>query len=146
MKLPNKNEPCPHCGRFLNRGISIDCLIIKDGKILLGKRKHDPFGGYWGIFGGYVEWDESPEDAVIRELKEETNLSVRDMKLFVVYGNPGRHEKQVITIVYVVEVEGNPTPDDDIIEIKWFDLKEIPELAFDHNIIIKDYLRKFKSG
>jgi len=46
----------------------------------------------------------------------------------------------------VVEVEGNPTPDDDIIEIKWFDLKEIPELAFDHNIIIKDYLRKFKSG
>ena len=140
----SKSEACPHCGRYLNRGISIDCLIVKDRKILLGKRKHDPFGGYWGIFGGYVEWNESPEDAVSRELKEETNLEAEDMKLFGVYGDPKRHEKQVITIVYKVKVEGKPTPGDDVEEIKWFDLKEIPELAFDHNTIIKDYLRKIR--
>lgn len=136
-----RTQPCPHCGAFTNRGTSVDMIIMQGDQILLGKRKAEPFKGSWGIFGGFIEWDEKPEDAVIRETKEESGLDVISMKLLGVYGDPHRHPRQVITLAYKVEVKGEAKAGDDIEEIKWVNKDAIPkDLAFDHNTILKDYL------
>ena len=77
---PLKNtEPCPHCNRFANRGVSIDAIIVRDGKILLIQREVEPDKGKWATPGGYVGWDESVENAVARWVKEEIELSVTNM-------------------------------------------------------------------
>ncbi len=133
-----KNSPCPDCGNFTNRGLSIDAVIVKDGQVLLVKRGQDPEKGLWGTPGGFVDWDETVEDTVVREVKEETSLDVKNLKLVGVFSSPKRHPKQVINLVYLVEAVGDLKHSDDAIDVKWFDLNKLPDrLAFDHkqNII-----------
>lgn len=145
MELSN-NEPCSHCGRFANRGVTIDALIIKDNQILLIKRGVEPFKGYWGMPGGYVGWDETVENAVKREVNEELGVTAKSVELLGVYSEPSRHPKQCINIPHSVEIEGEPKAGDDATEFKYFPLDNLPsELAFDHKKIIKDYLEKSKS-
>ncbi len=125
----------------MNRGISVDMIITKGNQVLLVKRGAEPFKGYWGTFGGFIEWDETPEDAVRRETKEEAGVEVTSMKLLGVYGDPKRHPHQVITLVYKVEISGEPKAGDDAEDVKWVDNDKIPDnLGFDHNQILKDYL------
>ena len=135
-----KSDPCTICGRFDNRGVSIDAVIIQKNTILLIKRGVEPYKGYWGTPGGYVSWDESVEEAVAREVKEETTLDVVSTKLVCVRSDPSRHPKQVINLVYLVEVsDGDALHGDDALEAKWFPLDALPEqLAFDHAQNIQD--------
>lgn len=138
-----RDEQCPHCGRFANRGMSADALIIKDEKILLIKRGIDPFKGYWATPGGYIDWDESAEQAVAREVLEETGLTVTDTRLVGVASKPDRHPKQVINILYAVKIApGEPVAGDDAEEVRWFAFDELPDaLAFDHKQKIADALK-----
>lgn len=142
MTMLKKSDPCTVCGRFENRGISVDAVIIKNSGILLIKRGSQPYKGFWGTPGGYVDWDESAEDAVRREVKEETGLDVARTQLVGVYSDPTRHPKQTINIVYMAEVtDGTAIPSDDATEAKWFSISELPdELAFDHKQNIADAL------
>jgi len=134
------DQPCPHCGRFKNRGLSIDAVIVRDGKILLGKRGAEPCKGMWGTVGGFTEWGEKLEDTVAREVLEETGLAVTSCRMINVYSDPARHPQQVVNVAYVVETTGEPIAGDDIEEVKWVSLDEIPDnLAFDHNKIIAEY-------
>ncbi len=111
------------------------------------KRGIDPFKGYWALPGGYLEWDESLEEAVKREVKEETGLEVSSLQLIGVYSLPGRHPKQVVNISYLVEAEGKLLPGDDAVRVKWFDTQDLPErLAFDHKKIINDGIKLLKRG
>ncbi|MDP1834026.1 MAG: NUDIX hydrolase [Candidatus Moranbacteria bacterium] len=145
MELSN-NERCPECGRFNNRGTSIDAMIVNDDKILLIKRGANPFKGFWALPGGYVEWDESAEEAVGREVKEELGVIVESSNLIGVYSSPNRHPKQVIDMAYVVTISGSPKAGDDALEFEWYFFNDLPaELAFDHKKIIEDYLEKFKN-
>lgn len=138
MALSN-NEPCSQCGRFNNRGTSIDAVVINDDKVLLIKRGANPFKGYWALPGGYVEWNESTEEAVAREVREELGLTVDSCKLIGVYSSPNRHPKQVINVAYLVTASGNPKVGDDALEYEWFSIDNLPtELAFDHKKIIAD--------
>lgn len=134
------NRPCPHCGRYNNRGLSADAIIIHKNQILLGKRKGEPFKSYWGIFGGFVERDETVEDALRRETKEESGLDVISSVLLGIYSHPERDPRETVTVAYAVEVKGAPVAGDDIEEVRWFDLDNLPELPFDHGQIISDYL------
>jgi 8-oxo-dGTP diphosphatase len=139
MKL-KKNEPCPKCGRFANRGVTIDALIIRDDKILLIKRNAEPFKGFWALPGGYVDWNETIEDAAKREVFEETNFKVKSLALVGIFSNPERHPKQCIDIAYLVETEGEVRVGDDAIEFRWESIDNLPKLAFDHKKIIEHYL------
>lgn len=146
MNLPN-NQPCPKCGRFGNRGISIDAVIAKDDKILLIKRGIDPFKGYWALPGGYVEWDESTEGTVAREVSEELGLTVESCKLIGIYSSPDRHPKQVVNVAYTVKASGEPKAGADAAEFKWVALSELPkEMAFDHRKIIMDSQKNSKQA
>lgn len=142
MKL-NNSEPCSVCGRYANRGVSIDAVIVKNGQILLIQRGVEPNKGFWGTPGGYVGWDESAEETVIREVKEETGLDVKKVKLIQVNSDPKRHPKQVINLVYLVEVnDGDIKYGDDALGAKWFLLDNLPEkLALDHRQNIEEAIK-----
>lgn len=139
-----KDVACPHCGRYDNRGVSVDALVVHDGKILLIKRGVEPDKGKWGTPGGYVGWDESAEEAVVRELKEETGLVAESVQFLMVNSSPKRHPKQTITIAYVIEVKQyNPQKGDDADEVGWFPLNDLPKpLAFDHEQAIELFKKK----
>ena len=142
--MPSTQTPislkCPHCGEYKNRAISIDALIEKEGKILLIKRGRDPYKGFWAIPGGHVDFDETMEMAVIREVKEETGLVVSKLSPLGIYSDPDRHPKQVIAVAYKVETTGEPEAGDDAEEFAWFSPDKLPpNLAFDHKKIISDF-------
>lgn len=132
---------CSQCGEHKNRGVSVDAVVIRGKKILLIKRGNEPFKDHWALPGGYVDWNETTEEAVAREVMEETGLKVISSSLVGVYSAPSRHPKQVINLAYRVETSGEPQAADDALEFKWFSIADLPsELAFDHSKIIRDSL------
>jgi len=139
----SRNEICLHCCRWERRGITADVIIKKDGRILLIKRANEPFRGFWALPGGYIEWDESAEDAAKREVEEETGLKIISATQLKVYSDPTRDPKQTITILFMAEAEGEPKAGDDAAEFRLFDINNLPEnLAFDHRRLIEDHRDK----
>ena len=123
--------------------IAVDGIITKDGKILLIKRKNEPFKGKWALPGGFVEYGERVEEAVLREIKEETGLDAKIKKLLGVYSDPNRDPRgHTISIVFILEAEGEAKGGDDAEEAKFFDLKKLPSLAFDHKKIVDDFCNR----
>ncbi len=109
-------------------------LVEKDGKVMLVRRAVEPFKGHWDIPGGFLENGEHPEDGVIRELLEETNLTVQPTEMLGifmdVYGEGGDH---TLNIFYIARlISGEPKPASDVDAIDWFGVNELPEdVAFD---------------
>lgn len=123
--------------------ITVDAIIEKDDKILLIKRKNEPFKGEWALPGGFVEYGESVEDAIIRESKEETGLDITIKTLLGVYSKPGRDPRgHVVSICYVATATGEEMGGSDADDATFFALEEIKKLklAFDHRTIINDYM------
>jgi len=123
--------------------LTVDGIIIKDGKILLVKRKNDPFKGKWALPGGFVEYGEKTEDAVAREVLEETGLKTTVDKTIGVYSDPNRDPRgHTITVVYRLDIRGGELKSgDDASDAKFFDMNQLPELSFDHDKIIENVLR-----
>ena len=124
--------------------IVIFSLIDAQLKVLLVKRKHWPYKDSWAFPGGFVEMEESLEDAAYRELKEETNVNKADVYLdqLRTFGKPKRDPRtRVITVAYVALVGAdklqNPRAGDDAADVGWFSAYKPPKLAFDHYQILK---------
>ena len=133
---------------YKNPASTIDVIVVKEGRVLLVKRKHPPFVWTWALPGGYLKYGkETLQQTVVRELKEETNLVVNenDLELLGVYSDPGRDPRgHVISHVYVAKkVFGKVKAGDDAQETNFFSIKDLPELAFDHAKILKDYFSKY---
>ena len=123
---------------------TVDAIIEKDNKIVLIKRKKEPFIGKWALPGGHVKERETVEDAVVRETKEETSLDIKPKEILGVYSDPRRDIRNTISTVFIVEfIGGKIIGGSDATEARWFDLDEIDfdDLAFDHGKIIRDYLK-----
>jgi len=119
--------------------LTVDALIIYEGKLVLVKRKNAPYQGRFALPGGFVEVGETVEEAVAREAKEETGLDIEIIKLLGVYSDPSRDPRgHTVTICFLAKGSGNLKAGSDAKETGLFGLNEIPELAFDHNKIIKD--------
>ncbi len=131
---------------YKNPKITADGAIIKNDKILLIKRKNDPFKGKWALPGGFVEYGEKVEDAVKREVFEETGLETKIKKIIGVYSDPNRDPRgHTVTIVYLLDIIGGDLKsNDDASDAKFFNFKALPNLSFDHNIIIKDTIRSIE--
>ena len=124
--------------------LTADGAIIKDGKILLIERKNEPFKGKWALPGGFVEYGEKVEDAVVREVNEETGLDTKIIDIVGVYSDPSRDPREhIVTVVYLLEIlDGEIKGSDDAADAKFFDLNDLPKLAFDHNVVLKDITRR----
>ena len=128
--------------------LTVDGILIKDHSILLVQRKHAPFQGAWALPGGFVEYDEKTEDAVVREVFEETNVKTKIHSLFGVYSDPRRDPRgHIVTVVYLIDrVDGDLHAGDDASSAKFFKMNELPALAFDHAEIIKDAFQRIRHG
>lgn len=125
--------------------VTVDAIIERDGKILLIKRKNQPFSGAWALPGGFVEYGETVEDALHREIAEETGLKVEINSLYNVYSDPKRDPRgHVISICYTGKGFGKLRAGDDAISAQFFSSEEIGNLnlAFDHNVILKEHVVK----
>jgi len=124
--------------------LTVDGAIINNRKILLIKRKNNPFKNKWALPGGFVEYGERVEDAVVRETKEETGLDTKIKKLIGVYSDPERDPRgHTVSVVYLLGIiNGDIKSGDDASDIKFFNLEKLPDLSFDHNKIINDIVRR----
>ena len=124
------------------------CLARDGGQIrvLLIERNHPPFAGCWASPGGFVDQNESLEDAARRELLEETTLSGVTIEQFGAYGDPGRDPRgHTVTVAFIARLD-ECTPvvgSDDAARAEWFPVDELPPLAFDHDRILADALRRY---
>ncbi|MDY6789614.1 MAG: NUDIX hydrolase [Candidatus Nanohaloarchaea archaeon] len=118
-----------------------DIILEREGEVLLIKRRFEPFKGTWGLPGGQLEEGETLEECAVREMKEETGLKVSIKSMLGVYSDPDRDPRgQVISVAYVVEQEGEELdPGREVMEAEWFDMEDLPELAFDHRKMLEDY-------
>jgi len=129
--------------RYYNPALAVNGIIFKGGSILLVRRGIEPFKGLWSLPGGFIEYDEMVEDALVREVEEETGLKVRPQKLVGVYSNPTRSPvKHVVTVCYYCKIlEGTLKPSKENVEVKFFELNRLPEeMAFDHKKVVEDFL------
>ncbi|MCM8791584.1 MAG: macro domain-containing protein [Candidatus Omnitrophica bacterium] len=121
--------------------VTVDAIIEKSKSVLLVKRSNPPFG--YALPGGFVHYGETLEEAVIREVEEETGLKILDLKQFHTYSRPDRDPRfHTIGTVFIVRTKGFPKAGDDAQQIKWIRLDRIKdaELAFDHKKILQDYI------
>lgn len=119
--------------------LTVDALVIYQGKLVLIKRKNPPYQNKFALPGGFVEIGETVEMAAVREAKEETGLDIRHLKLLGVYSDPSRDPRgHTVSICFLAKGSGNLKAGSDAKGIGLFGLNEIPELAFDHNKIIEN--------
>lgn len=138
--------------RYRNPIPTVDIIIEMTSSenrkgIVLIKRKNPPPG--WALPGGFVDYNESLEQAAVREAEEETSLRVKLLYQFHTYSDPNRDPRQhTITTVYVASASGTPEAKDDADEAGVFLEEDIHfPLAFDHADILKDYFKmKQKKG
>ena len=123
--------------------VTVDTVVVTRGaspRVLLIRRKHNPFAGMWALPGGFVDMDETLEDAARRELFEETGIGVKKMEQLHTFGDPGRDPRgRTISVVYLARVrtdEMQVSPADDASEAGWHSLRTPPTLAFDHALIL----------
>ncbi len=131
--------------QHINPGVTVNWVITKGNKILLQRRAKPPFENRWEIGGGFVNYGETVEDALIREVKEETGFDIEPEEIIGVYSDPKRDpRKHSISIFFAVKIIGGKLRiNKEVKEFKWFQKNEIDfnSLGFDHAKIIKDYLK-----
>lgn len=142
MKNKNNNK------KYKSPSLTVDGIIQIDDRIALIKRKNPPYKECWAFPGGFVEYGETTENAVLREIYEETNLRTKIKHLLGVYSDPDRDPRgHTVSVVYVLEpIGGTLKGSDDAKEAKLFNIEEVKnlDLAFDHKKIFYDYLNYLK--
>ncbi|MEW7291735.1 NUDIX hydrolase [Aquimarina sp. 2304DJ70-9] len=136
-----------------NIKVAVDAVVFgykdKALNVLLIKRNIEPYKDSWALPGGLVLEHESLEQAVERELKEETNVTVDYMEQLYSFGEPNRDPRnRVISVTYFVLVKPEHhdiKADTDAKDVAWFDIQKLPELAFDHKTILEKAKKRLRS-
>lgn len=136
--------------KYPHPSVTTDCVIFGfDGtklQVLLIERGIEPFKGRWAFPGGFLNPDETAEEGALRELQEETGLTGAYIEQFHTFTDPHRDSRErVITIAYYAlvrlqEVRGG----DDAARAQWFALDEVPQLAFDHDRILREAMKRLR--
>ena len=131
------------CYKYPRLATTVDAVVILENRILLIKRGNDPFKGKWALPGGFVEMNETLLQAATRELKEETGITIKDLKQFRTYDAIDRdpRHRTISTVFYFIDNQQSTkelTAGDDAAEAIWWDINKLPNLAFDHKEIIVD--------
>lgn len=131
---------------FVTVDVTLFRKINNAYQLLLIQRLNDPFKDYWALPGGFVDENEDLEAAAKRELFEETDMQLFQVKQIKAYGNPNRDPRShTISVAFMGEIDGlaEAKAKDDAKAVKWFSIDELPALAFDHSEIIRDAIEKY---
>ena len=125
---------CPQCDwiHFEDPKVAAAVLVEQDGRILLVRRVNEPYRGFWTLPAGFIDAGEDPAQAAERECLEETGLSVRVKRVLDVIA--GREHERGADFVVVYQAEffsGTLAPNDDADAVAWFEITNLPPLAFD---------------
>lgn len=134
--------------------LTVDCVLFgydtqeQSLNVLLIERLNDPYAGYWAFPGGFVDMNETAETAAHRELEEETKLKGLDLKQFQVFSKVDRDPRgRVVSIGYWALVKPSDyhlVAASDARQAKWFDIKVLPQLAFDHQNVFEVAISKMR--
>jgi 8-oxo-dGTP diphosphatase len=129
---------------FPRPSLTVDLALISHEakpRVLLIRRKHDPFAGKWALPGGFVDEGEDLLPAALRELQEETGLAEIEFEQLHTFGTPGRDPRGwTVSVVFFARVNHEalqPRAADDAADVRWFPLAKLPPLAFDHEQILE---------
>jgi 8-oxo-dGTP diphosphatase len=124
--------------------VTVDAILISPNKsVLLIERGREPYQGTWALPGGFIEMDEELDVACQRELMEETGLRVDSLKQFKAYGGVNRDPRhRTISVLFYAFTEDEliANAGDDAANARWFPINELPELAFDHGLILNEFI------
>ncbi len=131
------------CYEYPRPSVTVDVVVVTREprrRVLLIRRKSDPYAGAWAVPGGFIDMDESLDEAAARELREETGVEVTQLQQLHTFGDPKRDPRgRTISVAYLAEVDPaqvKPQAADDAAEVGWHDLEAPPPLAFDHDKIL----------
>lgn len=129
--------------KYPRPAVTVDMIVLRNqmSEVLLIRRLHPPFEGKWALPGGFMDMDETLEEAAVRELKEETGLSgieLKQLHAFSALGRDPRHRTVSVAFYGVLENDqAFAKAGSDAKEVQWFRLDDLPPLAFDHDQIMK---------
>ncbi len=131
--------------RYPRPALTVDCVVFgldeQDLKVLLIQRGVDPYAGQWALPGGFVQVDETLDDAALRELEEETGLRIRFLEQLYTFGAVARDPRErVVTVAYYALVRLDEYPiraASDARDTAWFPVSRPPQLVFDHRQILQ---------
>ena len=136
--------------KYPRPAVTADCIVITkeaEPKVLLIERGDEPFKGCWGFSGGFMNMDETTEQCATRELEEETGLKVNVVHQVGAYSKVDRDPRgRTVTVAYlaIVDAPEEVKGQDDAAKAQWFPLSDLPELAFDHDEIMQDAIKKYE--
>jgi 8-oxo-dGTP diphosphatase len=132
-----------HSYDYPRPAVTVDVVLATreaSPRVLLIRRKSEPFAGSWALPGGFVDEHEPIAAAARRELHEETGLSIDDLEQLYTAGDPDRDPRGwTISVCYLARVAAEAPAaiaGDDAAEVKWFRLNRLPKLAFDHAMLL----------
>lgn len=138
--------------KYPHPAVAADCVVFArdggDAKVLLVERKNDPCKGEWAFPGGFMNIDETAEEAACRELEEETGLKVGEVRQLGAFTAVDRDPRErVVSIAYYVELPAAEAVrgSDDARRARWFSLEDLPKLAFDHEMILRKAVERWNS-
>lgn len=142
-----------HCYEYPRAALTVDCVVFgyddAELKVLLIARNLPPFEGKWALPGGFVRLEETLDDAARRELSEETGLSKLFLEQLYTFGDLDRDPRErVVSVGYYALVklmDHRVKAATDAREAAWFEVKKIPQLAFDHRKIFEIALARLKA-
>ena len=138
--------------KYPRPALTVDCAIFfgegENLELLLIERAAEPFKGCWALPGGFVDMDETAEDAAARELQEETGMSELLLEQIHTFSSVDRDPRdRVVSVAFWgMASERKISPGSDARQAKWFKITELPDLAFDHEKIIEMALDRIDSG
>ena len=138
--------------KYPHPAVATDCSVFGyDGKnlhVLLIERGLEPFKGSWALPGGFLQMNETVEECALRELEEETNIRDIYLEQFQVFSAVNRDPRErilsVAFLALVRKADYNIIAGDDAAKAEWFNIESLPELAFDHKIIIEKAIEKLQ--
>ena len=129
--------------------LTVDALVftVENGQrwLLLIERAKDPFKNKWALPGGFIEMNETLEEACRRELLEETGIAVGKMNQFKAFDKVDRDPRhRTISVVFWIELKEKCLVNggDDAARAAWFPINQLPGLAFDHQQIIDEFFER----
>lgn len=132
-----------HTYEYPRPALTVDVAVVTREarpRVLLIRRKKNPFAGSWALPGGFVDENERLADAARRELVEETGVTAVDLEQLYTAGDPGRDPRGwTVSVAYLAQVDPNalkPVAADDAEEVGWHPLDALPSLAFDHAMLL----------